>query len=398
MKFGLGLLSAVRGRGASPIITATIAPALSGALYDGNDTDDVVALYSADLDQTSNYASTAGTISTAVVAVSINGGAYETMPVSPATALAEDDTVRIRVTVTDSAANVRVFFTNALTVAAANITAVVTPALSGALYDNQDTDDIPTTYSANMASTANYASTAGTISSAVVTVSINGGAFAALPGSPVALEIDDTVQARVTVTDSAANVTTFTTGILTVEEAVAVFATSVVATPTGGTTAQLEIDAGPVGADVYWFVSTSATPPSAADLKAGTGAVDFGTFEVTGVPTAFDGPSGLTASTLYYVYVLSSHLGVDSAIVSDSFTTEAVDVTAPTLSSQGATVLDTTSAELRVETDEGRGLLYAVVSTVNDEPDATQIKAGPRSIRMTGLNTTPRPICASPMR
>jgi hypothetical protein len=57
--------------------------------------------------------------------------------------------------------------------------------------------------------------------------------------------------------------------------------------------------------DAYWYVSTSATPPSESDLIAGTGSVDFGSFAVASLGAqAAISVSGLTSGTTYYIYVI----------------------------------------------------------------------------------------------
>lgn len=80
---------------------------------------------------------------------------------------------------------------------------------------------------------------------------------------------------------------------------------------------------------LYWFVSTSATPPSDTDLKAGTGAVDAGSQAVAGFGTQNVSGSGLTASTGYYIHYLHEITGADSAIVSSSQFTTAGAATVP---------------------------------------------------------------------
>lgn len=148
--------------------------------------------------------------------------------------------------------------------------------------------------------------------------------------------------------------------------------TALVATATGGTTAQLDITAS--AGTVYWYISTSATRPSVANIKDGTGATSFGNYTH---PGTFTGPSGLTASTTYYPYALVNDGVSDSEIYAGaSFATEAADVTAPNLTLPDATVLDTTSADMIVTTNEGRGTLWAIASTVNSAPSAAQIKLG----------------------
>jgi hypothetical protein len=76
---------------------------------------------------------------------------------------------------------------------------------------------------------------------------------------------------------------------------------------------------------LYWFVSTSATPPSAAALKAGTGAVAFGNQAVSATGEQPIAASGLTGGAAYYTYFLHRDAaGNDSAIASaDGFTTDA---------------------------------------------------------------------------
>jgi len=67
------------------------------------------------------------------------------------------------------------------------------------------------------------------------------------------------------------------------------------------TTATIGCTTDTAGGTLYWYVTTSATPPSAADLKAGTGAVDSGSLTPTsGANTV--GATGLTPSTTYYHY------------------------------------------------------------------------------------------------
>jgi hypothetical protein len=81
----------------SAIIQPSLAPLVAGDTIEDN--------ISADIDQTTNYTSTKGTIASVVVAVLVNG---ET-PASLDIPLDFEDVVSITVTVTDSEANVRVF-------------------------------------------------------------------------------------------------------------------------------------------------------------------------------------------------------------------------------------------------------------------------------------------------
>ncbi|RIV82943.1 hypothetical protein D2V17_14165 [Aurantiacibacter xanthus] len=89
---------------------------------------------------------------------------------------------------------------------------------------------------------------------------------------------------------------------------------------------------------LYWFISTSPTPPSAANLKAGVGAVAAGSQAVSATGTQNISNSGLSAETTYYTHFLHrDDAGNDSAIAtSDGFTTEAEGVAPLSFPAQGA--------------------------------------------------------------
>ncbi len=55
------------------------------------------------------------------------------------------------------------------------------------------------------------------------------------------------------------------------------------------------------GGTLYWYLSTSGTAPSPEDLKAGTGAVQFGS-KVPDLGTNTEVLTGLTSSTTYWHY------------------------------------------------------------------------------------------------
>lgn len=94
-------------------------------------------------------------------------------------------------------------------------------------------------------------------------------------------------------------------------------------TQTGQTTATIGVTTNEGNGTLYSYVSTSATPPSTANLKDGTGAVfaNSQTVESTGAKSA--SATGLTASTAYYVHWLHRDAaGNESTIAtSSSFTT-----------------------------------------------------------------------------
>lgn len=149
-------------------------------------------------------------------------------------------------------------------------------------------------------------------------------------------------------------------------------------TQTGPTTATLSVTSNEAGGTLYAFVSTSATPPNAATLRAGTGAVYASSKTAASGANTFSA-TGLTASTAYYAHFLQDDAAANaSAIVSSaSFTTAAAaDTTAPTLSSPTGTQTGSTTATLGVTTNEANGTLYSFVSTSATPPSGTDLKAG----------------------
>lgn len=77
------------------------------------------------------------------------------------------------------------------------------------------------------------------------------------------------------------------------------------------------------GGTLYYFISTSAVPPTAANLKTGTGSAAFGSQAVAASGAQAIAKNGLIAATTYYTHYLHRDAaGNDSAIVSaDGFTT-----------------------------------------------------------------------------
>lgn len=97
------------------------------------------------------------------------------------------------------------------------------------------------------------------------------------------------------------------------------------ATATGATSAALGVASDESNGTLYWYLSTSATPPSAANLEAGAGAVQAGSQDVSSTGPQAIGATGLAGSTTYYAHFLQvDAAGNVSAIVSSaSFTTDA---------------------------------------------------------------------------
>lgn len=110
-------------------------------------------------------------------------------------------------------------------------------------------------------------------------------------------------------------------------------------TKTGVTTATITVDTDEGNGVLYWVLSSSATAPSAAQVKAGndhTGspALESGSAAVAGTGTQTINVTGLTGATTYYAHFMQeddafNQSNVDSG---DGFITDAADVTAPTIS------------------------------------------------------------------
>ncbi len=99
-------------------------------------------------------------------------------------------------------------------------------------------------------------------------------------------------------------------------------------TATGSTTATIGATTDEGNGTLYGYVSTSATPPSGTDLKAGTGAVWSGSASVSSTGAKTLSATGLTASTAYYAHLLHTDAATnDSNIVTSAqFTTSAAGV------------------------------------------------------------------------
>lgn len=159
------------------------------------------------------------------------------------------------------------------------------------------------------------------------------------------------------------------------------------ATQTGSSTANLSVVTNEGNGALYWFVSTSATPPAtAAILIAGTGSSKFGSQAISSTGTKTASVTALNASTLYYAYFMHRDAaGNDSTIVpaTASFTTTALaDVVAPTLSAPAAAAAGATGAALSVGTNEDNGTVYYWVGNTSAVPTATNIKSGTGATRV----------------
>lgn len=97
-------------------------------------------------------------------------------------------------------------------------------------------------------------------------------------------------------------------------------------TATGSATATIGATTDEGNGTLYGFVSTSATPPSDADLKAGTGAVWAGSATVSSTGAKTLNASGLSASTAYYAHLLHTDAAANDSntVTSAQFTTDAL--------------------------------------------------------------------------
>lgn len=98
------------------------------------------------------------------------------------------------------------------------------------------------------------------------------------------------------------------------------------ATATGSTTAALGVSTNRANGTLYWVVDTSASPPTAAQVKAAQGsgggaAVASGNQAVSAIGAQAASATGLTAGTVYYAYFMQEDaVGNQSTVASASFT------------------------------------------------------------------------------
>lgn len=160
--------------------------------------------------------------------------------------------------------------------------------------------------------------------------------------------------------------------------------TNPVGTATGTTTATTGATTDEGNGTLYAVVTLLATPPTAIQIKAGqnssgTSAAFAGSVSINSGGAKTIGATGLTASTLYYAHLVHTDAsGNNSNIVSSSsFTTSAAgDTTPPNLSSPVGTATGPSTATVGATTDEGSGIMYAVVTSSATPPSAAQVLAG----------------------
>lgn len=109
------------------VITASVSPSTQ-SVADGDTWADLLLTSATN---TANYSSTAGTISTAVAEVQVDGGAWTALSGNTTTALSAPESVSTRVTVTDSETNERVFSGGAQVVSGVAPTVAATDGIAG---------------------------------------------------------------------------------------------------------------------------------------------------------------------------------------------------------------------------------------------------------------------------
>ena len=138
---------------------------------------------------------------------------------------------------------------------------------------------------------------------------------------------------------------------------------------------------------LYAIVSTSATPPSVAQIQAGndsTGsAASFAVGSGAGQAVSATGvqsvsATGLTPSTSYFWHYQHKDAANNDSTVSTTaqFTTTSADVTPPTLTSPTGVQTGATTATIGATTNEGNGTLYGVVTVSGTAPTQAQVKLG----------------------
>lgn len=135
-----------------------------------------------------------------------------------------------------------------------------------------------------------------------------------------------------TATDTAGNATNQVVAItITDVDEIAPTLSSPTDTASGQTGASLSVTTSEAGGTLYWFVSTSSSPPSVGALKAGTGAVAYSSQGVSSAGVQNVTVSGLTAATAYYSYFLHRDAATNESSIAagDGFTTAAAGGGAP---------------------------------------------------------------------
>jgi hypothetical protein len=151
------------------------------------------------------------------------------------------------------------------------------------------------------------------------------------------------------------------------------------ATTTGDTTADGSVTTDQANGNLYFVVTTSATSPTEAQVKAGqdhTGglAAYSGSQGVSGSGVQNVSASGISPDTTYYFHFM--HENTDSVQSDVSTSASFTTFIAPVLSSPTGTATGTSTADGSVSTNQANGTLYFVVTGTSTAPTQAQVKAG----------------------
>lgn len=154
--------------------------------------------------------------------------------------------------------------------------------------------------------------------------------------------------------------------------------------PTGAqlaqTTASLSVSSNEANGTLYWVVTTSATPPSKAQVKAGqnnggTAALASGSQAVSATGAQAATATGVTVGTRYAYFMQEDAVGNQSSVSASSSWSQA-DITAPVLSSPTDVKTGSTTADVGATTDSADGTLFVAVTPTSTPPSSAQIIAG----------------------
>lgn len=148
--------------------------------------------------------------------------------------------------------------------------------------------------------------------------------------------------------------------------------TSPTGTATGSTTATGTVTTDEGNGTLYRLASTNATETAPTVVAA---ALSQTVTTTGGQNVSF---TGLSPSTVYYAHYVQDDAALNRSarVSSASFTTDSVDVTAPTLTAATAVSISNAAMTGTVTTDEANGTQYMVATTSATPPSAAQIRAG----------------------
>jgi len=176
----------------------------------------------------------------------------------------------------------------------------------------------------------------------------------------------------------------------------------------GTNAAELTVETDESGGTLHWYLSASSSPPLAADLISGFGAVASGIQPVDEVGQQIVTVTGLAASTTYFAHFLHRDgAGNESAVQSgNGFETEAIS-SGSVIVVQNSTVLNTDSDSEGYVGDPfvcsgnpGSAVIAVVTGVQNDSQAPSDLSAtldGLAMTQVTGLahsDGVRRPICA----